>query len=116
MNHNLPDLLIAHGAVIACTGDACQGDVVGWTETVFDGSFRRPKPAGERTIVASITADSYGGWKQQHTFTLVVIAAVGHGAPPPGTKIRRKGRNLYRRGTWRAAWEDEPKRITVLED
>ena len=87
-----------------------------FAEAVFSGSWRRPKYAGSRTIEARIVADSYGAEKQQHTFTLEVIAAAGYNAPEPGAKILRKGRNLYRNTLYRAFWPDESERPTALAE
>lgn len=101
---------------INCTGDACNGDVILFSEAVFGGSFRKPKFLGERRIVARIVKDSYGNAKQQHTFSLEVIASDGYDALTPGAKTTRKGRNIYRNGTMRQPWNDEAARKTVLDD
>ena len=99
-----------------CTGDAVAGDVVVFTEAVFAGSFRKPKFQGERRIVARILKDSYGEAKQQHTFTLEILQSDGHNPLKPGSKTTRKGRNVYRNGTWRQVWDDENARARALED
>jgi hypothetical protein len=99
-----------------CTGDACEGDVILFTETVWGGSYRKPYRVGERTIAARIVRDSYGSAKQQHTFTLDVIWSDGTEPLPVGVQTRRKGRNVYRNGTCRLAWPDESQRETVLAD
>jgi len=101
---------------INCTGDACQGDVVLFTETVWGGSHRKPYRVGDRTIAARIVRDSYGSAKQQHTFTLEVIWSEGTEPIAAGTQTRRKGRNVYRNGTYRLAWPDETQRGAVLAD
>ena len=99
-----------HNCNLNCTGDVVTGDRIRWTEAVFTGSHRRPKFAGERTIEAEVVADSYGAAKQQHTFSLFVIRAEGTSAPEPGSRIYRKGRNIYRNGCYRAAWKNEADR------
>ena len=101
---------------IPCTGDAVTGDKVRFTEAVFAGSRRNPTFVGTRTIEAEITRDSYGADKQQHTFSMTVIAADGEQAPDSGARIRRKGRNLYRNGTYRAAWADEEQRLAAVAE
>lgn len=101
---------------IDCTGDVCAGDVILFTEGVFGGSYRRPKYLGERRIAAKIVKDSYGGTKQQHTFTIEVIASDGYSALEVGTKTTRKGRNIYRNGTMRQPWDNEAERSSVLDD
>ena len=101
---------------IVCTGDACTGDVILFSEAVFAGSFRKPQYMGERRVVAKIIRDSYGGAKQQHTFTLAVIASDGVEALTPGATTKRKGRNVYRKMTWRAPWPDESARRAALAD
>jgi len=99
---------------IDCTGDACIGDFIKFSESVFGGSFKKPKFLGERTIEALVVADSYGAMKQQHTFTLEITGSTGFQALPVGDKIKRKGRNIYRNGTKRAPWIDESARKQAL--
>lgn len=101
---------------INCTGDVCAGDVILFAETVFGGSLRKRKRLGERRIVARIIRDSYGALKQQHTFSLEIIASDGCCALESGVKTRRKGRNVYRNGTLRQPWTDEGARRVILED
>jgi len=101
---------------IHATGDVVTGDTIEFSEGVFGGSFRRPKYIGERKIQAKVIKDSYGLEKQQHTFTLEVIKSSGEDAIVRGKKIRRKGRNVYRNGTMRIAWEDEGQRKIALAE
>lgn len=101
---------------INCTGDTCTGDVILFTEAVFGGSFRRPRFLGERRVAARIVKDSYGGAKQQHTFTLVVIGSDGYDALEVGITTTRKGRNIYRNGTLRQPWANESARTVALDD
>jgi len=101
---------------IDATGDVVVGDVITFTEAVWPAyspkrSARRP--LGERTIVARVLKDSYGDFKQQHTFTLEVVQASGFAAPAPCTRILRKGRNIYRNGVAREPWADESERERV---
>ena len=99
-----------------CTGDACAGDIVLFTESVFGGSYRSPHYRGDRRIVARIIRESYGQAKQQHTFSLEVLASDGLDAIDAGKKIRRKGRNVYRNGTKRLPWDNEEDRSWVLDE
>jgi hypothetical protein len=101
---------------IDCTGDVCVGDTVMFTEGVFGGSYRRPSHLGDRRIIAKVVKDSYGADKQQHTFSIEVIDSDGYDALTPGTKTRRKGRNVYRNGTMRMAWENEDERGVALDE
>ena len=101
---------------INCTGDVVAGDTIRFTEAVFGGSHRRPVKVGERVIVARVLRDSYGADKQQHTFTLKVIASEGYQPLQAGTQTTRKGRNIYRNGTQRAAWDDEGARATAADE
>lgn len=103
-------------AWIKCTGDACVGDVVRFTEKVWGGSHWRPVAMGSRTIVARIVKDSYGAAKQQHTFTLEVISCEGAHPVSLDKKLLRKGRNLYRNGTERQRWHDERQRKAALAE
>ena len=100
---------------IDCTGDVVVGDRVRFDEAVFGGSHRRPRFRGLRTVEAEIIGDSYGEQMQQHTFSIFVLASSGFDALRPSERIRRKGRNVYRRGVWRAAWADEDARLKVAE-
>ncbi|MCB9993137.1 MAG: hypothetical protein H6873_05720 [Hyphomicrobiaceae bacterium] len=101
---------------IHCTGDACTGDVILFTEAAFGGSFRKPKFMGERRIAARIVKDSYGSAKQQHTFILEVIESEGYDALAAGTTTTRKGRNIYRNGTTRQPWANEAERKVTIGD
>ena len=103
------------GFDIDCTGDACVGDEILFTERVY-GAYGRRAPLGQRRVAARIVSDSYGAEKQQHTFSLVVLASDGYAPIDIGTLTRRKGRNVYRRGTRRRAWPDEAARLAVLAD
>ena len=98
------------------TGDVVAGDTIRFTEAVFGGSFRKPTYQGERTVEADVVRDSYGAAKQQHTFTLRVLRSEGVDALAPGTKTRRKGRNVYRNGTQRQRWADEDARKQATDE
>lgn len=99
-----------------CTGNVVAGDVIRFTEGVFSGSYRKPRFLGERTIEAKIIRDSYGGGRQQHTFTLRVIRSEGYDLLPAGQVIRRKGRNVYRNDCWRQSWADEAARAAACTE
>lgn len=92
---------------IDCTGDVVTGDQIRFTEAVFEGSHRNPKKRGQRTIEAQVLRDSYGAAKQQHTFTLRVLASEGYQPLETGAVVHRKGRNVYRNGVKRTHWPDE---------
>ena len=96
--------------------DIVVGDRILYTESVFGGSFRRPKYIGERTILADVLRESYGETTGQHTFSLQVIEAFGEQPPKAGAKIRRKGRNIYRNGVSRREWSDESKRAAIADE
>lgn len=116
--NDLEKTLCGTDAFRDCTGDACAGDEIIFTEAVFGGSFRSPKFLGDRAIRARIVKDSYGDARGQHTFTLEIIAAAGYDAAElkPGERIRRKGRNVYRNGTARRLWENEDDRADALQE
>jgi len=101
---------------IDCSGDACAGDVILFEEGVFGGSRFNPTFLGKRRIVARILKDSYGAKSQQHTFSLSVLASDGVDALNVGKKTIRKGRNIYRNGTKRQAWQNEADRRVVIRD
>lgn len=95
---------------VNCTGDVVTGDTILFSEAVFGGSFRKPKFLGQRRVVALVLRDSYGAGRQQHTFTIEVLASDGVDALAAGGRTTRKGRNVYRSGTWRQPWADEAAR------
>jgi len=97
-------------------GDVVAGDTIRFAESVFGGSYRRPRYRGSRTIEAEIARDSYGVDKQQHTFTLRVISSSGLDALEAGKIIRRKGRNVYRGQPERLLWSDESERDIVAAE
>ncbi len=101
---------------INCTGDVVVGDIIKFTEGVFGGSFKKPKFIGNREIVAKVINDNYGSLKQQHTFTIEVIESSGEQPLKTGAKTTRKGRNIYRNGTWRRPWNDEENRINIANE
>ena len=101
---------------IDCTGDVVTGDTILFTEDVFGGTYRKPKFLGVRRIMAVVTADSYGAAKQQHTFSLDVIRSDGVQPVIPGTKTRRKGRNIYGHYTLRMPWENESNRKAAANE
>ncbi|XP_024978114.1 zinc finger CCCH domain-containing protein 62 isoform X3 [Cynara cardunculus var. scolymus] len=102
---------------INCTGDACKGDVVLFTQKVynkFDKASRRGDVVGKRTVAGKIVKESYGASKQQHTFTIEVLWSKGPKKLPPLTPLLVKGRNLYRFRTLRQPWKSEAARSKVL--
>jgi len=92
---------------INCTGDACVGDNVRFSQAKFGGSWKSPTFLGHTIITGKIVKDSYGKDKQQHTFTLLL---------PDGNKLRIKGRNLYANSVYRMPWADESDRQTALNE
>ena len=112
-----------YDCTISCTGDVCCGDIIHFSEAVFNGSFGQPKYQGERWIFAEVIADSYGVEKQQHTFTLRLIECEGESAEKVRTiasrnkgTIKRKGRNIYKNGTYRRLWKNEDERDKIIEE
>lgn len=101
---------------INCTGDVVTGDVIRFEESVFGGSHRKPKYLGTRIVEAEVLNDSYGERKQQHTFSLLVLASTGTQALSPGARTTRKGRNVYRNGTMRKPWTDESARGAARQE
>ena len=95
---------------IDCTGDVVVGDAIRFSESVFFGSYRKPQFVGDRFVEAVVTADSYGAARQQHTFTLAILASTGIEPLAAGTRTTRKGRNIYRNGCHRSPWADESTR------
>lgn len=101
---------------IYCTGDVCVGDEIIFKENVFKSNFRNPKFLGERKNAVRILKDSYGGLKQQHTFTIEIIDSEGVEPLEKGIKTRRKGRNIYRFYTMRKPWKNEKERKLRLRE
>jgi len=98
---------------INCTGDCCLGDVVQFKKAVFGGSYKKPKFLYNEEITAKIIKDSYGQDKQQHTFTIQILAVDGR---KESRQTTIKGRNLYRNGTKRIIWDDENLRLNVIKE
>ncbi|KAI3500495.1 hypothetical protein L1887_36317 [Cichorium endivia] len=104
---------------INCTGDACKGDVVLFKQKIynkFDKVVNGRNIVGKRTVAGRIVKESYGASKQQHTFTVEVLWNKGSKRLPPLSTLLVKGRNLYRYGTYRQAWENEAERSKVLQE
>jgi len=101
---------------IPAHGDVVTGDTIRFTESVFGGSYRKPRYLGLRAIRAEVIRDSYGAAKQQHTFTLRVIRSTGFDALETGKTIRRKARNIYRGEPDRLRWIDEAERDIVAAE
>jgi len=82
----------------AITGatDLTKGTRIRFTEPVFEGSYKKPRFVGNRTIEGTILKDSYGAKRGQHTFTIEVHSAEGYDADNVKSKIRRKGRTVYK--------------------
>ncbi|KAI3785038.1 hypothetical protein L1987_44147 [Smallanthus sonchifolius] len=96
---------------INCTGDACKGDVVLFRQKVYK---KQGKIVGKRTVAGRIVKESYGTFKQQHTFTVEVLWSKPYKNCPPLSTLLVKGRNLYRHGTYRQPWKNEAERLKVL--
>ncbi len=101
---------------IDCTGDVVAGDTILFVEAVFGGSYKKPKFAGHRRVIAKVLKDSYGAAKQQHTFTLDVIWSDGVQPLQIGKRTTRKGRNVYGTYTLRLPWDDESARAKAADE
>jgi len=89
------------------TGDCVVGDEVCFERATFTGSFRNATFSGFELVKGVIVNDSYGRDKQQHTFTITLL---------DDSKIKIKGRNLYKNGVFRKPWTDESKRRLVADE
>ncbi|PON43977.1 SAP domain containing protein [Parasponia andersonii] len=111
--------------VINCTGDVCKGDVVLFTQKVyerFDKVTKHGKVLGKRTVAGRVVKESYGAAKQQHTFTVRLLIKV-EVLWSKGIKkltllypLLVKGRNLYKMRTFRQRWSNEAVRLNVLAE
>lgn len=101
---------------IPATGDVVVGDEIRFTESVWGGSYRKRIYCGDRFVRGEVLRESYGAAKQQHTFTIRIRESSGSDAIEPGTKIRRKGRNIYRGKPDRLQWADESDRLAVADE
>ncbi|POO02759.1 SAP domain containing protein [Trema orientale] len=111
--------------VINCTGDVCKGDVVLFSQKVyerFDKVTRHGKVLGKRTVAGRVVKESYGAAKQQHTFTVRLLIKVevlwsrGIKKLTPLFPLLVKGRNLYKMRTFRQHWSNEAVRLNVLAE
>ncbi|XP_022739335.1 uncharacterized protein LOC111291702 isoform X1 [Durio zibethinus] len=104
---------------INCTGDVCKGDVVLFTQKVyekFNKVKRHGRLLGSRTVAGRVVKESYGKAKQQHTFTVEVLWSKGTKKFPPLFPLLVKGRNLYKLKTYRQRWSSEAERRNVLAE
>ncbi|KAJ4964492.1 hypothetical protein NE237_024431 [Protea cynaroides] len=104
---------------INCTGDACTGDVVLFTQKVHERNekvTRGRNLLGKRTIAGRIVKESYGAAKQQHTFTVEVLWSNGFKRLPPMFPLLVKGRYLYKMKTFRQRWDNEEERSKILAE
>lgn len=74
--------------------DLTKDTKIRFTEAVFTGAYPRAKFSHERTIEGTIIKESYGEKTAQHTFT-ILVSKCSEDSVKVGTKIRRKGRNVY---------------------
>ena len=88
-------------------GDAVVGDVVQFARAKFSGSYPNAKFVGMETVTGTITKESYGADRQQHTFTIL---------REDGSTLRIKGRNLYKESLMRKSWADESAREKVAAE
>lgn len=107
--------------VINCRGDVCTGDIVLFSQKVFEKYDLASRggaqtPIGKRTIAGRVVKDSYGAAKQQHTFTVEILWSTGVKPLPPLYPLLIKGRNLYRMHTSRQRWPHEAEREKVLAE
>ncbi|XP_004288056.1 PREDICTED: uncharacterized protein LOC101300563 [Fragaria vesca subsp. vesca] len=105
--------------VINCTGDVCKGDVVLFTQKVyqkFDKMKRHGRSLGKRVVAGRVVKESYGAARQQHTFTVEVIWSRGVKELSPLFPLLVKGRNLYKMKTFRQHWSNEAERSIVLAE
>ena len=74
------------------------GAKIKFEETVWKGSYPNAKPAGKRTLIGTVTKDSYGDKRGQHTFTIEIESVHGYESEKieVGSTLRRKGRTLWR--------------------
>jgi hypothetical protein len=78
------------------TTNIVTGDLILFEESVYSGSYSKPKWIGTRWIKAFVKKDSYGSKCGQHTFTLDIIESEGIESENIGNTLLRKGRNLYK--------------------
>ncbi|KAH9317822.1 hypothetical protein KI387_019591, partial [Taxus chinensis] len=107
--------------VINCKGDVCTGDVVLFTQKVYEKYHLASRggaqsPIGKRTIAGRVLKESYGAAKQQHTFTVEILWSTGMKPLPPLYPLLIKGRNLYRLQIYRQPWPNEVEREKVLAE
>lgn len=78
--------------------DLTKDTKIRFTEAVFSGRYPKAKFSHDRTIEGTILKESYGVKKGQHTFTIEVEKCSDNNYSV-GEKIRRKGRNVYKKCT-----------------
>jgi len=93
---------------ISCKADIVRGDIIRFTEDVYNGHIKPPRRIGKRTVSAEIKSlRAYG----QNTMLLMrVIECGGVWELEPDTEIRRTLRSVSRQEVLRVPWDDEASR------
>lgn len=73
-----------------------RGDLVTWTEGVFEGSFCSPKYVGDRTVAGVIEKSCYGSETTAHWLTIRVESSEGVQPVAVGKALRRKAGTVYK--------------------
>lgn len=92
---------------INADNDIVQGDIIRFSKSIFEGSWKNPRYVGEEVIEAEVIKESYGQKTGQHSFTLRRL--------DNGQTFRIMGRNLYAGRPMRKEWADEKERDRVAE-
>lgn len=74
--------------------DLTKDCIIQFSEAVFTGSYPKAKFSHKRQITGTIIKDSYGNKTGQHTFT-ILVSDCDDDSIEVGSKITRKGRNVY---------------------
>lgn len=98
------------------TNEITVGDMVVFTEDVYNGNFFNSSLIGKRTIVARVFKQSYG--QQYITFSMEVLEAMGCNSQDIIDKkfIRKKEPNLFNKyAVYRQLWKNEINRYYLID-
>ena len=98
---------------IACKDDIIKGDIIRFTEDVYNGRVKPPRRIGKRTVSAEVKSLRASG---QNTMLLMrVIECGGVWELEPDSEIRRTLKNIARQDVMRVAWTDEASRDLIKQ-
>ena len=98
------------------TENVVSGDLILFTEDVYEGEFFNAKIIGRRNVLAKVYSHSYG--KKYITFSLKIVDAIGYKSNEIKEKIyiRKREPSLFSKyKVYRTLWKNEVNRCYLLD-